>query len=78
MSVPTSPSGWQPIKAAPKDGTRILLGWEQQQAVIVARWVDPDERGHLTWELDEDGCYVKDPSHWMPLPSPPTSMGDDL
>ena len=63
--------GWQPIESAPKDGTRILLGWKLQEAVIVARWVAPDTRGDLVWELDEDGSYVKAPTHWMPLPEPP-------
>lgn len=28
-----------------------------------------DKEGHLLWVKDQ---YAKDPTHWMPLPNPPT------
>lgn len=58
---------WQPIETAPRDGREILI-WtksrEVEKAVYLSRkdaWVSPD------------GGYGYEPSHWMPLPTPPES-----
>ena len=73
---------WQPIKTAPKDGTRVLAvvrGWQ----VCVGRW-DGDQWMYLdaddffsdkTWhqycaERAEAGAEWE-PTHWMPLPATP-------
>jgi hypothetical protein len=67
-------SEWQPIATAPKDGTAFLAYWvrtysdgkryEAAQPYVVAHyshgrlwpeWIRPDDQ----------------PTHWMPLPSPP-------
>jgi disulfide bond formation protein DsbB len=61
---------WQPIETAPRDGTRILLfipgfiGDKIWTGLWANAWFtsigkcDPDEQ----------------PSHWMPLPEPPSSL----
>jgi len=52
--------GWQPIATAPKDGS-WFLGWNADCGHIVYR----DGPGLIAGEDPE-------PTHWMPLPVPPT------
>jgi hypothetical protein len=61
---------WQPIRTAPKDGTRILI-FEAHLGtagiVRVSYWRDDTiPRG---WVGAENA-----PSYWLPLPLPPTSQ----
>jgi hypothetical protein len=62
---------WQPIESAPKDGTPVDI-WCAGFRYTDAYW------GRVANEwLDEDGDPIKDyygeePTHWMPLPSPPS------
>lgn len=55
-------SEWQPIETAPKDGT-WFLAYEADVPMYTAHW-------------DEDGWYDLEwkcrPTHWMPLPEPPS------
>ena len=77
-------NGWQPIETAPKDGRTILVfgkpdnlvisGDElltfKQAAIYTAAWDEIDSAFCLSggsWL----GPFV-DPTHWMPLPAPPT------
>lgn len=75
---------WQDISTAPKDGTDILLGSPPQEfngepttrRTTVGQWVtaqdgDDDYSGWASW----DGGFTEEnpPTHWMPLPEPPTS-----
>lgn len=68
---------WQPIETAPKDGTRVL----------VARYMPPYGwiLGHANWRVVREvsgwvshglGAFgelgLADPTHWRPLPAPPT------
>lgn len=74
---------WQPIEAAPKDGTNILLyrptaySWAQ---VTVGSY-DPNNfakknpRPYWQVMLSRIGVAEQrswEPTHWMPLPEPPT------
>jgi hypothetical protein len=55
--------GWQPIETAPKDGTYVLL------ATPRGRIADGNFCNYGVWSWP----YVMvEPTHWMPLPPPPT------
>jgi hypothetical protein len=81
--------GWQTMETAPKDGTRVLLTDGRfltaghYAAVprfnMAARWWtdnpvafrEEDEQGvNYDHFFDE---WVREPTHWQPLPAPPTS-----
>lgn len=57
---------WQPIEAAPVDGTEILL-WEGEfETYAVGYFCEAEGR----WQVFP-GIGTITPSHWMPLPEPP-------
>lgn len=61
-------SEWKPIETAPTDGTKVLIFWAYWSAVPFVAYFR-----HGQWIGDEacsDG--VDDPTHWMPLPDPPS------
>lgn len=69
-------SEWQPIETAPKDGTTILAfypsltGYTARQDVAPIHW---SEWGNGVWENATSGGKPSSlPTHWMPLPEPPT------
>jgi hypothetical protein len=56
---------WIPVtERLPSDGVRVLI-WEKS-SVDFATW-----SLRLGWEYDDYGS--PDPTHWMPLPEPPTA-----
>ena len=60
---------WQPIETAPKDGACILVA--EYGDVKVAEWF----RTLSCWLGPYDGNgdpEVMYPTHWMPLPEPPS------
>lgn len=61
---------WMPIETAPKDGTPVLIF---DNPIVVAAYFDtaPKDSGGQTWRM-QGMCEWFDPSHWMPLPPPPT------
>ncbi len=68
---------WQDISTAPKDGTPLLGFWQNDEPLNahgqnygVCRCVDGD------WVSvdDVDESYNR-PTHWMPLPPPPSEKG---
>lgn len=77
--------GWQPIETAPRDGARVDL-WivrlsssgrhHDEHRVPNCYWDARKDRWRTSW-LRADGHppipanYV--PTHWMPLPAPPSS-----
>ena len=73
--------GWQPIKTAPEDGTRILLYVSLRSVLedefspkeIVVGYFDTNEFCK-EWRIVErtpEETYLGEPTHWMPLPEPP-------
>jgi hypothetical protein len=60
---------WQPIETAPRGSQNEFLGWD-------GFYMDKCWEG---WDVDGKPQYVHadwvsfDPTHWMPLPPPPTS-----
>jgi hypothetical protein len=74
---------WQPIETAPKDGTRLLLWDSLAKNHAFGSYSptedDPFEAGPYEWCAENygyDGSEGKIiPSHWMPLPTPPSCSG---
>ena len=63
---------WQPIETAPQDGT-VILGFNGRGMTSIEWSCD-------AWNLAETHDYPEDtrweyppPTHWMPLPDPPTA-----
>jgi hypothetical protein len=73
-------AGWRPIETAPKD-TRVLVyatlrgsslgGHDCGKWVVIAAW----ETEYGCW-VDGSQC-TPEPTHWMPLPSPPSGKGGE-
>lgn len=56
---------WQPIESAPKDGR--ILGWDGFEVESLERF------GEFWGQISDSGrVTVSEPTHWMPLPEPPT------
>lgn len=61
-------SDWQPIETAPRDGT-IILAYDPacHPDVYTVRFE------HEHWAIADAEAFstLTNPTHWMPLPSPP-------
>jgi hypothetical protein len=69
-----APLVWQPIETAPKDGTGFLY---LQKLPFGQKWIGSaiyhsDRFVHVQWTGECDEWTTLSPSHWMPLPEPPT------
>ena len=70
---------WQPIETAPKDGTWIL-GYHPKEWPIICWYMvcitDPmgNHYEHEAWHrMNGAGVSMfNSPTHWMPLPEPPS------
>lgn len=59
---------WKPIREAPKDGTKFLGAYAGR--IRIYWWSNKQaERFANGWAFDGNG--LDDPTHWMPLPTPP-------
>ena len=59
---------WKPIETAPRDGGYFMaLSPDMSKYPVTVKWSLHEDR----WceEVTTDWC---DPTHWMPLPKPPT------
>ncbi len=56
---------WLPIESAPKDRSRILVSHGSNGACVVY-WSDSFD----LW-MTTGGNFIRDITHWMPLPPPP-------
>jgi len=80
-------SEWQPIETAPKDGTFILVcqTLTKKQAKdkaygiffqVAAWWADEEDEKDGRWaiycDLPSEPSLHFNPTHWMPLPEPPS------
>ena len=59
---------WQPIETAPKDGTEVLVSIYQRPTF--ASWLE-----HRHAWVGRDQHSLTAPTHWLPLPAPPTEKG---
>ena len=67
---------WQPIETAPRGYTQIVIAMFEGDARVWAFVAYMNEND--IWEDGEDViANADDPTHWMPLPEPPTENGDD-
>lgn len=66
---------WQSIETAPKDGTEVLVydaGMiEAGMSTIQQAYWHRDRRYLSGGEWRVSALHRSEPSHWMPLPSPP-------
>lgn len=76
-----APAGWQDIATAPRGGTAILLYGSKHEHRDIHKSGQFVFSGY--WDtLNEDWCSTgctwsgpfHDPTHWMPLPSPPKPL----
>lgn len=58
---------WQPIETAPKDKADIILAFDGISAP--GHWI-----GDEWWWFSSGEEGPCDPTHWMPLPEPPTLL----
>lgn len=68
-------SDWQPIETAPQDGTTQIWAYNGEQQRM--QWAEGED--YALWiyseEIMSDICPDPDqPTHWMPLPSPPAAQ----
>ena len=52
---------WQPIEPAPKDESEVITFDPKRITKVIVDW----------W-IPENPHWLGDPTHWMPLPPPPT------
>lgn len=62
---------WRPIESAPKDGTRFLAYQAGKDAPRYECWWQDDWPQWEGWQDPWDN--EPEPTHWMPLPAPPSS-----
>jgi hypothetical protein len=72
---PVAESGWQEIKTAPKTGTRVLVAWDDSTTlpmhVELGRFRSGTGAGS-GWCNTYGHAFGGNPTHWMPLPAPPS------
>jgi hypothetical protein len=67
-------SEWQPIETAPKDHTDFLA-FEPRFGCVVLNFGEYANDGHPLWEDRVQEYWPNyQPTHWMPLPSPPAKV----
>lgn len=67
-------TGWATIDTAPRDGTKLIL-WAtyspaQEPFAVMGRFSDSG-LGWVSDDLSGQGSVQLDPTHWLPIPSPP-------
>ena len=71
---------WQPIETGPRDGTRVWLFYPDahKDDRQVVGWFDRDQVDGDRWMDHADCREFIEPSHWRPLPPPPTDLTDEI
>jgi hypothetical protein len=65
-------SPWQDISTAPKDGTMVLVSYVYAEEPVcdIAAYMDSSTFGGSWLRMNRHLCR---PTHWMPLPPPPSN-----
>jgi hypothetical protein len=69
---------WQPIETAPRDDTIDVLLYEEGEykPVYIGFYAETKDRGgkkvYIFWDIGSEP-WKREPTHWMPLPEPPTA-----
>lgn len=66
-------NAWQPIETAPRDGTEILIFIPDCDQAVASYQYGDDEDMAGWW--GDGGFHYADPTHWQPLPAPPSDGG---
>ena len=67
---------WLPIESAPRDGTKILV--LEDCDVFAAHFNDTgDDDSYWSVYCGQPAVYQPRPTHWMPLPAPPSEATHD-
>ena len=70
MTARATPSGWQDIATAPRDGSMFLFNAPDMECGVSIGYYD-STRLRLGLDGKPIGPHVSKPTHWMPLPEPP-------
>jgi hypothetical protein len=62
---------WQPIKTAPNGGDYFLVRFFDYGEEYICS-VFRNTSGHFEFNFSWAECGCNNPTHWMPLPKPPT------
>ncbi len=63
---------WHPIETAPTDGTAVILWSPAELEAVHAWWLPGDGRAYTPCWAAFGSRLVVNPTHWMPLPAPPS------
>lgn len=63
---------WKPIATAPRDGRDVLVFGDGSYAVACWNGQEWRDMGDIGW-AGMDGHNGNQPTHWMPLPEPPST-----
>ena len=73
------PTQWQGIESAPRDGKAVLLwvpaddGWD---AYVASGWYESGAFDRRWYAAVDENPLSPQPTHWMPLPTPPAGGSD--
>ena len=63
-------SQWQPIETVPRDSRARLVWCPDRQNIYAVSY-----QGRRGWLIFGGGVLTQEPTHWMPLPPPPSPEG---
>lgn len=66
---------WRPISSAPKDGTTVMVYVPDFEKITEAWFCEQTGLWPHSAAYSDEGepCNVGQPTHWRPLPEPPTT-----
>ena len=73
---------WQTIETAPKDGTHVIGWFPEFGKAGKARQTAPSYAENVYWNgvewswVQDGDTPIHQPTHWMPLPAPPSEGGE--